>query len=338
MSNNVLDFYQLRIVVQGSPPFLVVHTNAAYCRMTGIDSHLVVGKPVSFLLSIQEGITTTIHRPDDETQAAEDFEADSCPEDHATSDLAAAEASGRARAEASEDFCREISLERLIASSGFGHIHVIHASTRRGDCGMVGRNVTVVKEASSSGARAGALRRDEESNDTSLTSSCEVGLQQPPPIACRISIAPIVSSDSAMSNGVAMEKDSETHQKAKRLKHHHGPDLDSQRKPPPGEGAPHHRKYQPLQLVTHFVIQLKPHGEETGKNGSMESLSSNSISVEAKLLGLTKEELQLQRGAIAAGIPEVAEHAGALLDADMEADVEGSTSVSSGPDAVAAIG
>jgi hypothetical protein len=40
-----------RILVQSHPPFMVVHTNAAFSRMTGIDSHFVVGRPVSRLLS-----------------------------------------------------------------------------------------------------------------------------------------------------------------------------------------------------------------------------------------------------------------------------------------------
>lgn len=38
--------------MQASPPFLVVHTNAAYSRLTGIDSHAVVGKSITCLISL----------------------------------------------------------------------------------------------------------------------------------------------------------------------------------------------------------------------------------------------------------------------------------------------
>ena len=39
-------------MIQGTPPFLIVHMNAACCRLTGIDAHLLVGKPISVFLSI----------------------------------------------------------------------------------------------------------------------------------------------------------------------------------------------------------------------------------------------------------------------------------------------
>jgi hypothetical protein len=41
-----------RLVIQGTPPFLIVHMNAACCRLTGIDAHLLVGKPISVFLSV----------------------------------------------------------------------------------------------------------------------------------------------------------------------------------------------------------------------------------------------------------------------------------------------
>ena len=44
--------YNNRVVIQAGPPFLLVHTNAAYTRLTGIDAHAAVGKPVSALLSL----------------------------------------------------------------------------------------------------------------------------------------------------------------------------------------------------------------------------------------------------------------------------------------------
>ena len=118
------------------------------------------------------------------------------------------------------------------------------------------------------------------------------------------------------------------HPKGKRAKHHHSvgtatapagaaaapgateqPQLDSQHRNnslPPEEvsATTHHRNkaYQPLQFVTHFVIQLQAQGEETNE-GSMASLSSNSASVEARLLGLSKEQVQQQRNAVEIQVP-----------------------------------
>lgn len=50
-----------RIVIQAGPPFLVVHTNAAYSRLSGIDSHTVVGKTISSLLSMPEAGTLPLN-------------------------------------------------------------------------------------------------------------------------------------------------------------------------------------------------------------------------------------------------------------------------------------
>eukprot|EP00957_Ditylum_brightwellii_P032703 2479097-Ditylum_brightwellii.AAC.1 len=39
-----------RVVTQATPPFLIVHANAAYARLTGISSDLILGKPISTTL------------------------------------------------------------------------------------------------------------------------------------------------------------------------------------------------------------------------------------------------------------------------------------------------
>jgi hypothetical protein len=149
---------------------------------------------------------------------------------------------------------------------------------------MVGRDVKVITD----GPSAAEARRDEESSGTS-TSSYDV---QSCVIACRTSIAPIVSSPIS----VVTDREAELQQTIKRAKYHH----DSQRKSTSVDSSSAgHAKYSPLQLVTHYVIQLQPHGESTAKVGSMESLSSNSSSVEARLLGLTKQEVEIQRAAVA---------------------------------------
>ena len=46
-----------RLVVQAVSPFIVVHANAAYSALTGIDSHAAVGKPIRKLVSVPESST-----------------------------------------------------------------------------------------------------------------------------------------------------------------------------------------------------------------------------------------------------------------------------------------
>jgi hypothetical protein len=273
-------------VIQATPPFLIIHTNAQFTRLTGIDAHLVLGKPVSVMFSltdIEAGQAIEHAHPaifGEEPVLDEQHEQAEVPQHRLPSpndDLAAAEASGRARAEANRLDRKEMTLDRLITSSGFGHLHVVCVCTKQHQ--MVGRNVTVFSDALSNVAPE-SRTRDEESNDASLTSSVEAA-QQPLPLTCRMSIAPIVSSTKVLGVGVFAEKEPESHQKGKRAKHHHGNDQETPQ-----------RKYHPLQMVTHYAIQLQPYGETSVKNESMDSLSSTSASVEAHLLGISVLLLQ----------------------------------------------
>lgn len=321
----------------------MVHTNAAYCRLTGIDSHIVAGKPISFLLSLQKDSTGTLSRLDD-TQQAEGLTV-AVPTNYTPGDpltieangLVRAEANGRARAEASMNPRKEYSLERLIATSGFGHIHVVHVNTRPFQ--MVGRDVTILKEVIPSSLDAGMHSRNEEVNCTSVASGFEGGQVQHPPISCRISIAPIISSTNSCDSSVVMtDQEAESHPKGKRAKHHFGTESNFQQRPSRVEMSIQHCKYQPLQFARYFVIQLQALSDTTETTNGMESLSSNSKSVEANLLGLTKEGLMLQRHIVATGAaaasPQPAEAANLLEDADVEADAEASTE----GEAVAALG
>jgi hypothetical protein len=310
-------FARLRIVVQAAPPFLVVQSNAAYWRLTGISSHHVVGKPVSGLLSIHKG--GVVNQPDD-VQPAELASADDGPADHPPNDLGV-EASARPRAVASERDRQEMTLERLIAASGFGRIHMVHVNTRPHRIG--GLDVPGVNGVVSGSSGPVVCSRGEACHSNSVTSSCNGdGLHQPP-IACRISIAPIVSSNATIGNGALSNKEAE-YRNHRGHKHH-----ESRRKPPPKtEVGTYYRKHQPLQLVTHFVVQFQPQCVAVGETGSLESLSSDSACFEAQLLGLTK--LELQRGAVASGAPQQAEQE--------DEDAGGSISVTAERDAVAAIG
>jgi len=284
-----------------------VHTNAAYSRLTGIDSHSVVGKPITALLSIPDNLITDsgtsnnneAHQPPDETTSA-----GPAASRDAADQLAAAAAAGRARA--SQQNQRSVGLERLVAASGFGRLHVMQVHSKPHQ--MMGKNVTVVQNDSAPrpGPRAGgSLSQNPEdgSNDASLTSSGYENSRRGDvfTLKCRSSIAPVVSTPSAVESfSVVSDRDATAHHNAKRRKVNeheaHG------RKPK--ELVNHRRHHINLrQVITHYVIQLQPQ-EHATKQGSEESLSSNSTSVEARLLGLTKVELQKQRLAVGAALAQ----------------------------------
>lgn len=291
--NVPFEIQQNRIVTQATPPFLVIHTNAAFCRLTGIDSHLVVGKAISCLMTIQ---LNNSERLENMQQDQQDDENNSNMNRDSTnqSDIQSAPTRLRDR--------KEIGLERLIASSGFGQYHIVHVKTKQHH--MVGRNVTIVKDGPLiSNLSVSNQKSGYENASVTSSSDGKAGL-----IPCRSSIAPIVSSSSATieyNNVLKTEKD------YKRPKYHHYEQSDRKRQSSIGDNS-NHRKYQPLQLVTHYVIQLQPPDETPGKIGSIESLSSNSASVEAQLLGLSKEAVQQQR--IAVSLPYISNQAHEEID------------------------
>lgn len=175
---------QTRIVVNASPPFLVVHTNAAYCRLSGIDSHAVIGKPISSLLSIPdpqtlEGVKAK-HLFPQETPRPEDADEFGSSTENArqasTQDdiivlshaelregLTAAEAAGRARAAASQ----EDSVERLVATSGFGRYNIINLSAKPSHESSFGNGKSPVVPTQTG-------NREEGSNGSSITSNSEL--------------------------------------------------------------------------------------------------------------------------------------------------------------------
>jgi hypothetical protein len=255
--------------------------------LTGIDAHSVVGKPIGSLLRVAEFAEGSI-RPDDGQHAelpTQDNEgaAIRVTDSQYEGDLFAAEATGRARAEASRrESEREAVLERLVAASGFGRIQLVQAVAKSHQ--MVGRNVTIIV-----GAPRGYSARDEGSKATSISSNCE---GPPRLIQCQASIAPIVSAPESVDS-FKNEKDPD-HEQSKRRKHQGGTETEPQKKDP-GQ----HRRHQNRPLITHYVIQIEPHNTAPVNKEGGDSLSSNASSVEARLLGLTKTGLQQQLAAVA---------------------------------------
>jgi hypothetical protein len=274
-------------VVQSIPPFAVVHTNAAYCRLTGLDSHMVVGKPVRTLLSLPAG--APIQASQDEL--SETAEAKS--EQVVTSNAGSRPTSSRPSRHVS-------SVERLVVSSGLGHQHSILVHTRPHH--MLGKNVSFFNDVVPRGESATENGRNRNlgigagSPDTSLTGSHE----GQPIIQCTASIAPVVSTNTGLETMIVSDR--EGHSKAKRRKFHAN-DQDGHRKLSASKDPVHaHRiRHVPHQTVTHYVIQLQHQELPAGKPESEASLSSNSTSVEARLLGLSKRELLGHREALQAG-------------------------------------
>lgn len=242
-----------------------------------------MGKPIASLLRVPEQ-SELANGPGD-TQHNEGPD----PERTEQGDLIAAAAAGRARAEASRrDSLRDTMLERLVAASGFGRIQFIHATAKPHQ--MVGRNVSFINDVPMNEAV-----KDEGSNDTSLSSNYE---GQPRLLSCRASIAPVVSAQESLDHGFSNEKEQEPDHKSKRRKHS-GADIEPQKKAAAPQDPVPHRRHLHRPLVTHYVIQLEPSHAGPVKNDSVDTLSSNSTSVEARLVGLTKAGLLQQRAAIA---------------------------------------
>jgi hypothetical protein len=322
--DKVLSFTKTpRLVVKAGPPFLVVYTNAAYCRLSGIDSHNAVGKPITILLDIPshdeapqinflKGRPALEDAPVNAAKSAENEMKDGddkigSPQNNlganGTESHVAAEAAGRARAEASKEDNTELGLERLIAASGFGRVHMIYVRAKPHH--MVGRNVKVL-QSSVTPKRS----QEEGSNGSSISSSYEGPYHF---VACTMTISPVVSSPEAYSVAAVVtdkekggdhqhhkskrsDKDQEScHQhKAKRRKHHHhhqhGDNL--------LQHHPHRQDHsfdQKRQLISHYVIQLEAIDGDSRKIGTMASQSSASTAVEANMLGMTKTEVRQQR-------------------------------------------
>lgn len=269
-----------RIVVQATPPFVVVHANAAYSGLTGIHCHSIIGKPIRDVLQVpeskdlfnlteinnadgshsgQSSMTNSANAPSKQTQNGASR----------SSELnhAAAAAAGHARANANDT--KDMNIERLMAACAFGHVHVINVVSKPHQ--ILGRNVTVVRDGIYQDQQQQQQRRDgEQGSQGSSIPSSESPFQSIP--YC-MSVSPVVSSTNAMELPTALAD--QEGKSSKRRKHHNS-----------------HRRNNRFSLVTHYVLQLvglpppscgnKPGAEEslssTSKSNSMQAKKANSSS------------------------------------------------------------
>jgi hypothetical protein len=325
------------MVIQAGPPFLLVHTNAAYTRLTGIDAHAAVGKPVSTLLSIQapggncqtslsvtnadlegpSGAAIRVSNSSDQTShyregianpqayAAQQPRLEGLHMHAAGVNLpqgqphAEAAAAGVARAaQAAQHESPDVCLERLVAAVGFGKYHLLHAICRPHH--MVGRNVTFVNKTGTAGATA-SLPTARMQNDYGSSDTSQTSKYEGPfeALACRASISPILSD--TVDSVVVSDSNGDPHgHKNKRRKQQHHNVHEQQL-----SSEHHHRRPHAVkQCVTHYAIQLEFFDDS--KELNWDSLSSTS-SVEANLLGLTKAELRRQQEVAQGGANETSQ-------------------------------
>jgi hypothetical protein len=307
------------MVIQATPPFLVVHTNAAYTRLTGVDSHHVVGQAISSILSLPEG-----YRPQDTHH-------------NESEDGSNPQASDSSTNEPNQSSHANLALERLIATSGHGKVQLLRIASKPHH--MVGRSVTITRETYEGSQNDTQLhKKEDQAVHDDASSSRNEKLQQKP---CRAAIAPIVSVSAYMPRAsMSLEKEADL-SKQKRRKSHSTENGEMSALTPvlpsndhrsrPSSPSKDHKKNANKLVVTHYLIQLEDIGANSGKNLSMESLSSNSTSVEARIVGLSKDQYKKQKIA-AAGVQE------ATQDSQDPADDEGGNSESTVPEHVTTLG
>ena len=226
--------------------------------------------------------------------------------------LATAAAAGRARAEESrndpqqnssptakanqepeENSDRCWSMDRLVACSGFGRLHVVQVTLsnnnnntatakpqRRQKQSIRKLTKKALEEVLPTSLSLCHRQDDDESNATSLTNSCSAG----PFLKCWASIAPIISPSTTsatitdrprLGGGGDDDRGEEHHPKGSQ------PSSGSAKKRKDVEASPRRggEETEPSsssrqQVVTHYVVQLDPH-EGMPKCGSSESLSSS---------------------------------------------------------------
>jgi hypothetical protein len=323
--------------------------------LTGVDSHVAVGKPISSLLSIPEGelvadVAASVgSNPTQNPVAAsakvagDEMDLDQNQVLPADTHMGGAAGShgypivdpaNRARtALPSRQENTEMCLERLVAASGFGRCHVINVRTKPRQ--MVARNIAIMKPST------GAVTRSREEGGVGgmMTSGHDASFNILP---CGMSVSPVVSSPEAFNVAVVTDKDQESyHHKAKRRKHHHH--NDSQQSSAVGHHQ--HRRNHMLRevymhrrrhLITHYVIQLESFEGGFRQNGAADSQSSTSTTVEANILGLTKSELRRQRLRTA---PQLHAHADeSVRQQGEENDDEGESESTDPKEPVTAIG
>ncbi len=214
----------------------------------------------------------------------------------------AAAAAGHARAATfQEDIMYDLSLERTIVCCGQGQLHVVNALIKADVDDCTG-NTTKITD-----SRKTSFRRNDLSSTGSNSSSIPSNEKNLFSYSCLMSVSPVISDtlDSADTAVVTDNQDMRHSQSAssnhnntrinnsapiaKRRKHHYFSDHHHRMNK-------HHHRGKIGKNVTHYVIQLESI-EDKKRPCTRESFSSatTSTTVQAIKLGITKEELRMQK-------------------------------------------
>lgn len=305
-----------RLVAKAEPPFLVVYTNAAYSRLSGIDSHNAVGKPLSSLLSTPDQYELSQLDFDKDLSSAQESPSKhrAIGKDSNRGDLinvgddrdnyVAAAAAGRAAALAAPTGdASNVGIDTLVVNSGFGRINMVSVRSKMHH--MVGRNIKVFK--SMVPAKKSQTKEERSNDDSSITSNFDGTYQS---VACTMCVSPVVSSPEAYHvvtdrdqsshhyDTKRSEKDHDSHlHKAKRKKHHHHYQAELSQHVHLPHRRPHMMKeiafHNRPQLVSHYVIQLEPFDSIMSNVGMMES--STSTTFDGRKLGVSKNDMTSER-------------------------------------------
>jgi len=158
-----------RLLVQALPPFLAVHSNAAFTNLCGIESSAVIGVGVSSIISLPNDISKATSKEGDSSSNSDNVNKD------AMSSLSGGTVSDPIANDAivqrddvevpTEDAnARPLKIDRLIVARGYGHIHDVNVA-----CTVPNNFKDVFNE--------------EEQNKKEI-----------PIIRCRMSVCPVLSS------------------------------------------------------------------------------------------------------------------------------------------------
>jgi hypothetical protein len=237
-----------RLILQTEPAFLIVHINAAFSRLTGIQNSTVVGRPVSKIIAWIEQLQFFPPNPKKSTTSSlqgEPTEPDS-PNDSIiplkvalpgteeeevtksdTSSLSSHEnisfATGVRAAKMGEE--SEVSINHLIALSGFGRYHKVQTL-----------DVRVLPTSAS---------LENRSNHDSIISTISSKNLSNKPTICMMSVCPIMDSS---SQHMQLPSTSPSNISSKRKKHAH----------PAQSRRSHEKDASP----SHFIVQFFPLEED----------------------------------------------------------------------------
>lgn len=235
-----------RLILQGEPPFLAVHCNAAFSRLTGIQNSTVIGRPVAKIFSVlpatlQKEAPPPPPRPQEssgpigqQVQVEIQNEQNSLKTDK--SSLSSNENNADVRTDHVTNTSEDVSIERLIASSGFGKCHLVQTLE--------------LKTTNSSSDNS-----NNESNNSSISS------KDPPnkPSIVMMSVCPIMNASAQYSYSQAIKSSMDS--PPKRRKHSHS----------------QYRRHLRNASQSHFVVQLFPYQGDVPTNvGINQQNSSNS--------------------------------------------------------------